>query len=575
VSKQKVKLADWGGSVVISLVLFLYLYQVVLANIDLSDGRFALHMDERLTFDSVAKILSPVNWSSFFYHVLDGGDQRYGRSLWNSLAAFSFVPASFFGDTGQIIAARMLQVFLLMSGFSIFILSLVSRWWLRWALLIALLSIPYCDYYMTLPKPEPLQIFFLSLFLHYYKKNNLQFGPHWVLLGIAFGTKISTLPAVFVFIFSSYINDVGRAIQGYSGKVARCFGFFCLGLGAAVPILLPPIIALIAYTTWIRRIWGRYGIAARISSLSVGAAIFLGLGLVPIRKWINATFLNTTHGADNASINFFSWLNYFLDPWLVAPRPLAVFFATILVLLFTHALWRQISSRMRRMPIGLVVGLAGLALNFSIALSAHRLWGMYLFPGTVLVLVGAISLTDLAINQWNTWFGSFRKFFGSVFPLGVLGIVVYISVAFWVPNSLTNLKNLSKRTASQQYSLNLAAYRQVVDFLHRAEISDKPIDVALDPVLFPPIGSDNVKIKEFWGPYVDWDKDTEVLLFSKVHTPSGRQCVSGSPNYKLCLEEEKSYNAYVVGSSMPCDSPKCYRRISVLPGGGEILLLER
>jgi len=49
-------------------------------------------MDERITFDGVRNILHPDSLRHFIWSVFDGGDHRYGRSLWNSMAIFSFVP---------------------------------------------------------------------------------------------------------------------------------------------------------------------------------------------------------------------------------------------------------------------------------------------------------------------------------------------------------------------------------------------------------------------------------------------------------------------------------------------------
>ena len=90
-----------------SLIFFLvmvYLYTSWRANTDLTVGRFALFMDERITFDGVKNILHPAGIQNFFWSILNGGDQRYGRSLWNSLGFISAVPEYIWGDSGQILS---------------------------------------------------------------------------------------------------------------------------------------------------------------------------------------------------------------------------------------------------------------------------------------------------------------------------------------------------------------------------------------------------------------------------------------------------------------------------------------
>ena len=98
-------------------MIFEYIALATWANKDLSEGRFALFMDERITFDGVRRILYPESITDFMLSIVHGGDHRYGRSLWNSIALFSFIPERIWGVTGQIIASRMTQAIILSSSF--------------------------------------------------------------------------------------------------------------------------------------------------------------------------------------------------------------------------------------------------------------------------------------------------------------------------------------------------------------------------------------------------------------------------------------------------------------------------
>ena len=149
--------------------IFIFVFSCALwANLDMIDGRFALYMDERITFDGIKRILHPAGIKDFIFAVAHGSDHRYGRILWYAQAFFSYLPERLFGDSGQIIAGRVWQTLLIMASCSIWIFGIIRTDWLRIVMALTLLSIPYTSYYMTMPKPEPLQIFFLSYFCYYF-----------------------------------------------------------------------------------------------------------------------------------------------------------------------------------------------------------------------------------------------------------------------------------------------------------------------------------------------------------------------------------------------------------------------
>ena len=183
----------------LTLILFSIFAYALTANLDLSIGGYALGMDERISFDGVRNILHPKSTHSFFYAIYNGGDHRYGRILWNSIALAVFLPDLLFGEQGQIVGARMFQVILLFGSVLLISFGFVKRAFLRVVLIGLLLTLPFSTYYMSLPKPEPLAILFICLFLYFYFHRKRPWV--WVFLGLAFGTKISMLPVVIIFFF--------------------------------------------------------------------------------------------------------------------------------------------------------------------------------------------------------------------------------------------------------------------------------------------------------------------------------------------------------------------------------------
>ena len=103
---------------------------------------------------------------------------------------------------------------------------------------------------------------------------------------------------------------------------------FFLGLASAVPLLWGPVLLGTAsyYLLALFRRRLRLGLASQcviifFALLEIG---FLSRNILKI--WIDNTFLNTTQGADQASINLGSWIHYFFEKWLIVPAAVGIFF---------------------------------------------------------------------------------------------------------------------------------------------------------------------------------------------------------------------------------------------------------
>ena len=151
-------------------IVFTYLVFIGIANSDLIDGRFSLHVDEQILFDGVRKILNPDSKAQFLYLLIDGSDHRYGRLFWNINAILGYLPENIYGAMGQIYSGRMSSAFFLIISYIIFTITFFKSWFFRLITIITLLAMPYTIYYMSMPKPEPLQLFTLSLFFYFLKR---------------------------------------------------------------------------------------------------------------------------------------------------------------------------------------------------------------------------------------------------------------------------------------------------------------------------------------------------------------------------------------------------------------------
>jgi hypothetical protein len=577
----RMRMLDYLFLIACIAVLVFYVPLTISANADLAAGRFVLFMDERITFDGVKQILHPSGIAQFFNSIINGGDHRYGRSLWNSIAIFSAIPERLFGDSGQIIAARMLQVILIVASYFVFAFGILRSWFLRLVLLVVILTVPFSDYYVTMPKPEPLQLLFLAIFSYFFVKKNAAFSWYWIFIGLAFGTKISTLPALLVFIAIALVarsrNDLSSVFRKQLTNAAIAF---FLGLTIAVPILFIPL--LLSIGGYFAFDWLKKFFLGRVSRITIAVAIIATVFLASrkvLKVWISSTFLSTTHGADQASINVLSWVDYFFVKWLIAPYAIGlilfIFIFGYLVLYGTQILKSNFSSIDQR-TMAFAIAIAGLALNIAIIIGAKRLWGFYLYPGTVLMFAGIMMMADLSIfgpqKKNLSSLASLIRYLGYFIPVFLL----IVSVKYWMPRTIDGLNTASLRTSSSEYALQFSSYSAFVDFLENYKAAEgKRLRVMLTPSLFPPESNKKYEIVEFWGPYIKWNEEPDVIIFGMVNTPRGTPTSKDSPSYTDFLIEREGYAAHVAEKGKSCKSNPCFIRELELPNGGEVLVLSK
>ena len=561
-----------------SVIAGAFLLYTFRANTDLAFGRFALYMDERITFDGVKAIYHPTRLSNFLWAVSDGGDHRYGRSLWIGMAAFSLLPTAIFGDAGQIVAGRMFQALLLIAAALVFSGGLLRSWKLRVVLSCTILTLPYAAYYATMPKPEPLQLFFMASFCVFFVRNRLRFGWYWCLAGLAFGTKISVLPALCILVCAAVAFDLLKTRSGTllaDGTTALVA--FCLGLGLAVPILLRPAVVLVTGSLVIAGVEPLRRLSER-AQLALMGALFVSCGFfdrASVGRWLDHTFRSTGHGGDQQHINVFSWISFFFDQWIVAPRAIAIaLVVACLGCLLLHAwrIWTRAEVDTREIA-GVAIALGGLAMNASIVLFVHRLWGLYLYPGTVMLAAGLLLSIDSYVTHPETSIGQGRRL-GDWICGVTAGLVGAMAVLFWAPSSIRELTLLSKRSASVEFQEQYQSYRYIVSFLQSLPASTAPIEILYSPSLFPPDNTPNYRIEEFWGPYTRWSQPAAVIILGRKNTPRGAATPDDSPEYTAFLQEREGYRLHVTTTDRRCSALPCYRQHIVLPNGGEILVLE-
>jgi hypothetical protein len=460
----------WG--LLSALLIFGVLILTLWGNSNNLDPRY-LFIDEQITFYPVAKILNPSGLDEFLWLISDGSDYRYGRILWNVIALIAAIPTEFFGVTGQIVAARELGAALLLSSYVLLIVGFIKTPSMRFFALLILILLPYNSYYMSMPKPEPLMVFALSFFLFLNSKGFFSPGsPSWILIGIAFGAKISfIIPATILFAASAIYSLLNKKYLLTSHLVSILF--ILIGFLISNPYFLEPVFFLlypILIAILLFRVFNPLtSFIALTCILVLSIPLLLEIGLLhfiewdllginhALEKWAGATFLRVNDGSGDYSQNFYTWALY-LCKTLYPPSLFIgflliifsiVFFIISLKELFNHA----ILDKQKFYNILFILAI-GLALLLTPMLTVkNRLWGMYFFPGLVFTAIALLSAADSYIELINS-----KKIIPSrVLSLAKIPLIVLLLIivlTYWGPEFINSFIFLGTRTPdSPQFAL--------------------------------------------------------------------------------------------------------------------------
>lgn len=330
----------WDALTIIFIILVFVITLISNLNLESSQG---LWIDEEITFFPIQKILQPFDLSEFWWLISEGGDYRYGRSLWNMMAAFSYFPAKIWGPVGQIIGGRQLQVLLLLLSFWLLSQTFIRTGYIKFLFVLTLCVIPYSSYYMSMPKPEPELLFFAALFLYFYVKNRGTLGGiFWIFLGLSMGSKISFLPPALIFFgISLYLTIQNTNFKEVYTKAGLSLFFIAIGFCLAIPVFFKllilasyPILVLI----FLFKAFSKKNAVATFLGIIIFIVALLQLGLIPSLKstsvlevllpmklWYLSTLGSVNEGGLGPNYNLINWLAFIPRQWLKTPFILGYF----------------------------------------------------------------------------------------------------------------------------------------------------------------------------------------------------------------------------------------------------------
>ena len=540
---------------ILYILIMGHVFITLMINKDLRVGPYMLFMDEKIIFDGVARILHPNSLIGLFQNVVDGGDQRYGRILWNLAALISFVPERIFGEPGQIVATRMLMASMVGLGLLILVYSFIKNKILRIIALASGLIAPFTLYYSSMPKPEPILILSLALFVKFHKQYEFERNFYWIFLGIFLGAKISSLP-YFISILAFIVFDRNR--HKVIKRIKIILPWILVGFAISVPSLgILCLITIFVVSSFEKKSKNKYTKISLVVAFIISAIFFR----TNIQHYLNWTILGSAHGSDDSQINFTSWLKFIVDTWFTHLTLFVVTFIAPFLVLMSYSKSQIRESILKdRLINGLFWGSF-----FSVLLiivDVKRLWGMYLWIPYYILLVIILVILEKIINTKRSLGLGFISIWLAAFAL---------QSTYQITAYQKDYSSLATRTQEESFKIQEKQYNLIQQSLNKisGEVKKKLI-VAFDPILFQPANTDKFEIQLFWGPFVDWESDADVLILSKYHTENEFAPNKSQLDFDVYEEEQRAIERYLKAEKKLCKEEICFVKYLGLPDHGSI-----
>ncbi len=466
-------------------ILFLTLAAVL--NLQFLEGANINHFiaghDEYLTVREVYSILNPLSWKHFVLAIIGGDILYYGRVMFYTDALFAYVPFKIWGLDGMVYAIRMTHSVWILISFLILNNLFIKTKLNQFLFLFGSAGVMYSIYFVQMPKPEPLQLFFIAMFLRGLFKNNYVFGRYSFWLGLALAIKINVLlllPLLFLlplFIHKSF-GFKANFQSGFKGLIWFFIGFF-----VGIPcLLLTPIQP------------------------------------VYLKTYLHETIFGTTKSYDDSSLGFIKWLESGLGGNYLGSHFLAYVFVLLAFALTIYTAFNYLKRKDKKSLQIAVISAMGLILMLSVMVLTKRLWPHYLWTGFVLIWLSFNIISELSIN------GIYKKI-----SVGLLIVFFGVSAFAFYTKILPTIFN---RYNSKEMLITRAESAQLYQHLE-SNYGDKVIGID-GSILYPfrhsihtspyhPFASERPKTSNFVlklyldKPTLIWE--CEVVVFKEGYPP--------------------------------------------------------
>jgi len=349
------------------LFSILFLTLAAILNLQFLDGAninqsIAGH-DEYLTVREVYSILNPLSWKHFILAIIGGDIMYYGRVMFYTDALFAYVPFKIWGLDGMVYAIRMTHSVWILISFLILNNLFIKTKLNQFLFLFGSAGVMYSIYFIQMPKPEPLQLFFIAMFLRGMFKNNYIFGRYFIWLGLALAIKINVLLLLpLLFLLPLFIHkSLGFKVNLQKGFKALIW--FFVGFFVGIPCLL-----------------------------------LIPIQPVYLKTYLHETVFGTTRSYDDSSLGFIKWLESGLGGNYLGSHFLAYVFVLLAFALTIYTAFNYLNRKDKKSLQTVVISTTGLILMLSVMVLTKRLWPHYLWTGFVLIWLSFNIFIELSVN---------------------------------------------------------------------------------------------------------------------------------------------------------------------------------
>ena len=450
-------------------------------------------------------------WAKLISGLRDGGDYRYGQVFWNTLAFFSWPFWKIWGIHGLIVSNRMVGAILQLLSYWIFLHCLIpdSKKFYRPIGLLLLLLLPTTLYFAHMPKPEPIQLFCLSLFF-VFRFSRPKPRLSLFFLGIGLGAKISLLPGCLFILGIELFSQTKQKLKKF---------------------------------------------LAFLGGLMVGAPIFTYMSYRKFTAYYKTIRINALHGSDREDISWISWIDFFAKEYFSSFGAGLVTLAlmTISIIFLLHYIYKKrLLIRVFHDPI-IFTFILSMSFLLPTLLFVKRLWPFYLHVGLVLFIVASIRLYA---NHERTILKKFKYPIIAIMALFIFFRLLPLPAETW---------RLAHRTQSPEHIAKENLWKKTQKIA--LQYSSNNI-FCIDPNMFYEKRFQNIIIIPFWGPF-DFNKHSycNVILMYDIHLKTDYN--KGTKNETLQKKFLEQYKVRVDNSNC---SQNCFQRV-ILPEFPDVIFL--
>ena len=341
--------------------------------------------------------------------------------------------------------------------------------------------------------------------MYYLYKNLFQPGWYFILLGFIFSIKISSLPFVLLTFFFILFRH-----EFYNFKFIRSFIisilFFILGFLMGTPFLL----------------------------------INFNPEVSNVERYLNWTFLNTGHGSDSINISYRDWIGLINKKYSIFFPYSFFLLPSVGIFLFFRDFEFKLFLTNPKIKFNLYLLLSSLSFLLPVILFVKRTWLIYLFIGLFLLFLfcaivfsNFLKKSPYSHNKVNISLSTLTIFYC---------FIIY-------PQYWKDFQSLYGRSSNNEHLIQLEKFKSIDNYFNSLPIKDYV--VYYDPVLYSlKFKYTHIKIYEFWGPFVDWNKSPDFIVLHNYkiyeedygHDPS-------SNSYKLYMTSLILFKQHVTEKS--------------------------